>query len=58
MRSNYFTSPYSFFVQILDCIRMPLATQNHFQSERFKVTDTKPKRQYSDVSGIRLVFKP
>ena len=27
---------------ILDCIRMPLATQNQFQSERLKVTDTKP----------------
>ena len=36
-------------VWILDCIRMPLATQSHFQSERLRVADTKPQRQCSDV---------
>ena len=31
-----------FQLRILDCIRMPLAIQNHFQLERLKVTVTKP----------------
>ena len=42
-------------VWILDCIRMPLAAKNHFQSERLKIAEMKPQRQSSDVGGITIL---